>query len=179
MFIFRPNEQLCRKAAIINPALFYHKLSMILTTHMLVGAAVALKISNPFLALSLALLSHYFLDMIPHDGYSITNIKERRWNKSFFDFSKVFFDVFIGISLISLFSDYNPIIYFAAFLGIVPDGVTLINRIFPGNKLMIRHQKLHTAVNIVGDRQENKKIPFFGAIVGQVAALLAAIFFLR
>ncbi len=146
---------------------------------MLAGAAVASRISNPFLALPLALLSHYFLDMIPHDDYSIANIKEKRWNKSFFDFSRVFFDIFIGISLISLFSNYNPIIYFAAFLGIVPDGVTLFNIIFPENKLTTWHQKLHTVVNTVGDRKENKKIPVFWGILSQIIIASISIIFLR
>jgi len=51
---------------------------MILTTHMLAGAAAASKISNPFLALPLALLSHYLCDFLPHNDYSIINIVERR-----------------------------------------------------------------------------------------------------
>ena len=153
---------------------------MLLTPHLLVGAAIASKISNPFLALPLAFLSHYFFDLIPHDDYSIINIGEKRWNKSFFDFFKVFLDILVGIFLISLFSHNNPMIFAAAFLAIVPDGITMFDILFPqNNKLVILHQNLHMAVNNIGDRDDNKKITLFWAIASQIAVILIAIFLLR
>lgn len=152
---------------------------MLLTSHIITGAAIASKISNPWLGIPLAFLSHYFLDMIPHDDYSIENIKARRWSRSFFDFAKVFSDIFIGLLLISLFSENNPVIFIGAFSAIIPDGVTLLNKIFPQNKLIIRHQKLHMAVNIIGDRKENKKIPIPLAVFCQIAVIITAISFLR
>lgn len=39
---------------------------MLETPHVAVGAAIAVKIGNPYLALPLALLSHVVLDRIPH-----------------------------------------------------------------------------------------------------------------
>lgn len=152
---------------------------MILTTHIIVGAVVASKLSNPFLGLPLSLLSHYLLDMIPHDDYLIVNIKEGRWSKSFFDFAKVSLDLSLAILLVLLLSENKPAIFAGAFLAAVPDGITLLGGIFPGNKLITWHQKLHIAVNTVGDRKENKKIPFWGAVLGQAAVLAAAILFLR
>lgn len=127
----------------------------------------------------LAFLSHYFLDMVPHDAYLIANIKDKRWNKSFFDFLKIFLDISLGILLIFLFSEKNPVIFAGAFLAIMPDGITMLGKIFPENKITILHQKLHLAANTVGDRKENAKIPLFLAILGQIAALLIAIFLLR
>lgn len=151
---------------------------MILTSHLIVGAAIGSKISNPLLALLLALFSHYFLDSLPHKDYLIPNIQQKQWNKSFFDFFKIFLDVFLGILLISLFSDNNPIIWAAAFLAIIPDGITLLGRILPRNKLIIQHQKVHVAANMIGDSQINKKIPAFWGVISQIAVIVVAIFLL-
>lgn len=159
-------------------SLFYHKFNMILTPHLLLGAAIGSKISNPFLALPMAVLSHYFLDSLPQKEYSIRNIQERRWNKALPDFLKVFSDIFIGISLIVLFSDNSPAMLASAFLAILPDGITLLGRIFSQNKLIILHQKFHQAVNNICD-SENTKIPAFWGILSQVMVVLTAIFFLR
>ncbi len=39
---------------------------MLETPHALVGAAIAIKVGNPFLAVPLALLSHFVFDKVPH-----------------------------------------------------------------------------------------------------------------
>ena len=39
---------------------------MTATAHALIGAAIAAKIVNPFLAIPLAIISHFALDLIPH-----------------------------------------------------------------------------------------------------------------
>lgn len=148
---------------------------MILTPHLLAGAAVAAKISNPILGLFLAFLSHYFLDLLPQREYPIKNIKKRCWNKSFFDFSKVFLDISFGVLLILFFSTNNPLIFIAAFLAILPDGSTLIFLIFPKNKILAIHQSFHQKINQLG---ENKKIPVFWKIFCQILVVLMAIFFL-
>ena len=50
---------------------------MLLTPHTLVGVAIATNISNPFLAIPLAFISHFLGDKIPHwDFYS--NTKKRK-----------------------------------------------------------------------------------------------------
>ena len=50
---------------------------MILLVHMLFGAAVGLSINNIYIAIIVAFLSHYFLDLFPHIEY---NIKSTRRN---------------------------------------------------------------------------------------------------
>lgn len=149
---------------------------MILTVHLLAGAAIGSKISNPFLALPLALLSHYLCDSLPHKDYSIKNIHERRWGKTFFDFFIVFLDMFSGFLIISLFSENNPIIFLAASLAIAPDSITLIGKFIAENKIILLHQKFHMAVNYIGDSEKNKKIPKFAGILTQAAVAIAAIF---
>lgn len=151
---------------------------MILTPHLLVGAVVASKISNPILALPLALLSHYFLDPLAQKEYQIENIKAKNWSRSFFDFSKVFLDISCGVVLIALFSEKNPVIFIGAFLAIIPDGLTLVNIIFPNNKLIKLHQRFHEAVNSIYYNKIKREPPFLG-ILAQITVVAAAIFLLR
>lgn len=146
---------------------------------MLVGATVASKISNPFLALPLALLSHYLCDSLPHNDYSIVNISERRWNKTYRHFIEIFLDICFGAVLISLFSGNSPIIFAGAFFAIVPDGITLLSKILPQNKLAALHQKLHNFMNNIGDLDGNKKIPVIWGISSQILIVLISIFLLR
>ena len=120
---------------------------MILICHLLVGAAIASNIQFTPLALFLAFLSHYFLDVFPQHEYSIKNIKGGRWNKSFWEFAKVFLDISSGIFLILLFSENTLLIFTAAFLAIVPDGFTLLTVIFNKNKLLNKHQQIHYKIN--------------------------------
>lgn len=148
---------------------------MILTAHLLTGAAIASKISNPLLVLPLALLSHYFLDFLPQYEYSIKNIKERHWGKSLFDFSKVFLDITFALLLIRLFSESTPLIFAAAFLAILPDGFHLLTIIFYKNKLLNVHWGLHNKINTFS---ENKKIPIIGKIFSQILIVIMAIYFL-
>lgn len=150
---------------------------MILTCHLLAGAAVASRISNPFLALPLAILSHYFLDSLPHVEYPIKNIQGNQWKKSFFDFLSIFLDILFGIMLINLLSGNNLIIFAAAFLAASPDVITLLGKFLFKNKLIILHQKFHIALNNIGER--NKKIPKSWGILTQIIIALTAIFLLR
>lgn len=155
---------------------------MLWTPHLLAGAAIAAKISNPFIFLPLAFLSHYFLDSLPQEEYSIMNIQEKRWNKTFWDFFKVFLDFSLGILLILLFSDRSQIIFAGAFLAISPDGVTFLQLFITQNKLINQHQKIHVkiqkAINGVF-YSKNKEIPIFWGIFSQTAVILIAIFLLR
>ena len=151
---------------------------MILTPHLLLGAAIASRISNPFLALPLALISHFLLDSLPTKEYSVLSIREKHWGKTFPDFIKVFLDIAFGISLILLFSRDNAVIFAAAFLAIAPDAITILNENFPKNKLFIQHQKIHMAANCIFD-PKSKKIPAFWGVLSQVAVAAIAILFLK
>lgn len=124
---------------------------------MIFGAAIAFKIHNPVLAVVLAFLSHYVLDFIPHIEYD--------WKKSYFSFLKVILDFFIGILLISIFSDLRPVVFIASFFAILPDGLSLLNF----------HKKFHQEkIHYFRD----KKISNFWRIFFQVLMALGALFFL-
>lgn len=149
---------------------------MLLTPHILVGVAIITLIQNPILGLFLVFLSHYFLDIIPHTEYTIQNIKTRQWSKSLPDFLKVFSDIILGLVIIFLIIGYSPLILAAAFVAILPDGLTMLRYIFPVNKLLKKHLKIHTAIHTI---YENKKLPSFLGIMSQVIVMAIAIYFLR
>lgn len=146
---------------------------MVLTVHLLTGAALASKIQPAPLALVLAFLSHYFLDFLPHPDYSIKNIKKKRWNKSYSEFLKVGVDICFGVLLIFIFSKNQPIIYAGAFSAILADGFTLLGLIFSNN--FLRHNdNFHEKIHFL----KHKKISPFWGIFSQVAVTFLAIFFL-
>jgi hypothetical protein len=144
---------------------------MILTCHLLVGAAVASKIPSIPLGLTLAFLSHYLIDFIPHYEYPIKQIRDSQWLKSGFDFLKVTADFILGFGLIFLFAKPNIWLFVAAFLAIVPDGLTLLNRIFPENKLLKKIRFWHSKVN---EMSEKKRIPAsLGILSSSIVSFIA------
>ncbi len=148
---------------------------MILSVHVLAGAAVAAKIQNPILGIFLAFLSHYFLDIFPHTEYSIKNIQKGSWKKSVPDFYKVFLDALSGIVLVYLTAGPNFLILTGALVAMIPDGITLLHILFPRIKLLKAHQSLHGWLNGIGQK---RKAPAFWGIFNQAAIATAAIYFL-
>lgn len=148
---------------------------MLLTPHILTAAAIITNVPNLILGLILVLLSHYFLDLFPQKEYDVKNMREKQWNKSPSDFLKVFSDIALGLLIVFLLADYNPLILIAALLAIVPDGATLLYFIFPENRLLKKHWKLHHGINAIC---ENKNIPVFWGVFSQVAVIAIAIYFL-
>lgn len=145
---------------------------MVLTPHILAGAAALTLAPNPVLGLIFAILSHYLMDFVPHVAYSIENIREKQWGRSLPEFLKVFLDATLGFGTVYLILGPSPVIFLAGFLAVAPDGLTFLHVIFPGNKLLGKHSQMHQAINCVG---ENEKIPVFLRIACQAAVALAAI----
>ncbi|MEK7562548.1 MAG: hypothetical protein AAB509_02630 [Patescibacteria group bacterium] len=148
---------------------------MILLIHLILGAAIASHIKIPVLALILAFLSHYFLDFIPHVEYDIKNIKEKHWRKSLPEILKVILDFSLGILLIFVFSENQPIIYICALAAMAPDGLTFLSALFP-NKILAFHNNIHRKrVHFLKD----KKISSFWRILSQITMAVISIFLLR
>ena len=76
---------------------------LILTPHILVGAAIASQISNPVLGIIFAFFSHYVIDAIPHAEYSINNVTRRQINfPALREFFFAFSDIATGLTLVYL-----------------------------------------------------------------------------
>ncbi len=143
---------------------------------MLLGAVVGAKVKNIPLAILLALLCHYFLDLFPHVEYSITKIKDKTWNKALPDFLKVLLDFLLGIFIISLFSKNQLMIYLCALVAIIPDGFTLLSSVFP-NRILKFHDAIHTGKII--HYFKYKKISNVWRIATQVITVIVCIILLR
>ncbi|MEK7664827.1 MAG: hypothetical protein AAB361_01655 [Patescibacteria group bacterium] len=155
---------------------------MIIIPHLVFGAAIGSLIKNPFLAVAVAFLGHYFLDLIPHNEYSIENIKKKQWHKAFPDILKALADFLIGIFLIFIFSGNQPIVYVCAFFAVLSDGLNLLVLFYP-NKILeahsnFHHEKIHFLSNknpadIVG--RGGKKISFFLRTSTQITTVIISI----
>ncbi len=117
---------------------------MFITPHMLVGAAIGVKASNPWTAFCFGLLSHYLIDFLPHWDY----LKEIRINK-LEDFLKIFLDFIIGTIMV-LFLVWNLpnklIIAIAVVSALLPDFLEFIYKNFKVKQLQFLsdfHHKIH------------------------------------
>ena len=148
---------------------------MILLAHLLLGAAIGSKINNIPLAVILAFLSHYFLDLFPHIEYPIENIKKNQWSKAKKDILKVFIDFSLGILLILFLSKNYPLIYFCAFFAILPDGLSLLNS-FIKNDFLLKHSKFHQEkIHFL----KGKKISVFWRIFTQIISIIISILLIK
>lgn len=148
---------------------------MLLTPHILTGAAVAARVQNPILGIFFAFLSHYLLDIPPQKEYSIDNIRERKWNKAHSDFLKVFLDIALGMTIVYAAAGDNYFLFIGALAAIIPDSLTLIQILFPKNRLLQKHQYFHGKLNSISGK---RKIPVFWGIFSQVAVAAIAVYFL-
>ncbi|MFH1424018.1 MAG: hypothetical protein ABIG29_03670 [Candidatus Nealsonbacteria bacterium] len=149
---------------------------MLLTPHILTGVAIIALVQNPILGLIFVLLSHYFLDLFPQTEYTVKTIRAGKWRKSLPDFSKVFSDIALGLMIIFFIKGFSPLILVAGAVSVFPDSLTLLYCIFPANKLLGKHMRIHGAINALC---ENKKIPGFLGIASQIIVIAVAIYFLR
>ncbi len=149
---------------------------MILTTHLLTGAAIVLNIQPLPSTFALAFLSHYFLDFLFHRDYTIEYIRARLWQKAFFDFLRIALDISFGVLLIVILSKNLSIALLGGFIAILPDGLTLLFLIFPKSRLLEKFYNFHCKkVHFFA----KKKISLFWEIFSQALVILIAIYFLQ
>lgn len=148
---------------------------MILLVHMLFGAAIGSLVRYPALAIFLALLGHYFLDLFPHVEYSIDNIRSKNWERALPDFAKICLDALLAFLVIWFVSKNTPIIYLCALVAALPDAATVVTYVFP--KFLWRHNIFHT--KHIHYLTKQKKFPIFWRILTQALAVLASVFLLR
>jgi hypothetical protein len=167
-----------------NPAILS---SMTLTTHAIVGAAIAASMPNhPVIGFTLAFASHFILDAIPHWDYKLSSQKtdgvnplndDMIINKDFFvDLSKIGLDAGCGILLVLLvFTLYSPHLFWIPLVGvfgaILPDALQFVYfkwRHQPLTSLQRFHIWIHAK-----HRLDDK--PFVGVLL-QIALIAIVIF---
>ena len=93
--------------------------------HGLTGAVIALTIKVPALAVPIAFVGHYFLDLTPHQDYFTGGDKNNILNTKFkrflvFDFS---FSVFLMIVLALMFPSHKWLIWSCMVASAIPDSI--------------------------------------------------------
>jgi hypothetical protein len=129
---------------------------MLLTPHILLGAAIGSKISSPPLVFVLSFVSHYFLDALPHYEYNIDGLKGKNPNKNtFIDLIQIFADFSFGAAL-ALFLVWNSPFRTGAILGmlsaLVPDALLFLYWRHPESKFLklfaLPHRACHYLKNL-------------------------------
>jgi len=142
---------------------------------MIFGAAIGSIIKSPILAIILAFLGHYFLDLIPHVEYQAKNLENKQWKKALPDIMKVFLDFFCGVILIFIFSKNYPLVYICGFFAILPDLLFVASEITKINLLKL-HDYFH-GDNVI-HFLKNKKISNFWRILSQIFIVILSIYLL-
>lgn len=101
---------------------------MLETPHALVGAAIASKIPNPFIAIPAALASHFILDRIPHwNPHSYTEV-QNNGKISSFTTKVALVDVAVALTSGTLLSysflpdwKHAAVVFFSCFAAVLPD----------------------------------------------------------
>ncbi|MBU3901331.1 hypothetical protein KKF25_01665 [Patescibacteria group bacterium] len=98
---------------------------MILSVHLLVGAAIGSKVKNYWAIFILATLSHFILDAIPHWEY--TDLTANVSGDVFMTVTvKALLDILIGVSVISWFFKSSRLVqpaFWGALFALLPDGL--------------------------------------------------------
>lgn len=153
---------------------------MLLTPHTFVGIAIATNISNPFLAFTLALLSHFLGDKVPHwDFYSNTKKEERTkgWRPL-----AVMGDLAIGVAVGIGFTTYflwnknNPNLALNVFIcgiaAVLPDALSSLD-LFLGKS----NKFLNVLNSIQSKMQFQAPLPW--GIITQIIVILLSISFIK
>lgn len=150
---------------------------MILTPHILIGAAIGSKIANLWLVALFSLAAHFLLEIIPHKEYNINALKNRLVNKEFYlGLTKVSFDFLLGFSLglyLSFNSPYFNYVIIGMIFAIVPDFLLFLYWQYNTSVLTVVSQ-LHRAFH----SKNNKNTPLWQGILFQVIVSAIALLIL-
>jgi hypothetical protein len=148
---------------------------MILTTHILSGAAIGANIQNPYLVAASAFAFHFALDILPHGDYLNKKSGLR-------EFWKVAIDLAIGlgtIAVILFFGDpalkNNSNILIGIFFSMLPDGITFLYWKM-GVKFLkpiyTFHQNLHSAPEFSPGREFHLRNNLLDILISFVSILI-------
>jgi hypothetical protein len=154
---------------------------MTLTTHAIVGAAVAQFFpGHPVAAFVAGFLSHLCLDSLPHRDYDLVSLKKDNrnrlkdgfiYNKLFaFDLAKILLDFAIGLALVYAVYLYlaGPTIWIYTLAGVIggvlPDALQFVYFNFRREPLTSL-QKFHTKI-------QNEVKSYFWGIISQLVVIV-------
>ncbi len=113
---------------------------MVITPHVLAGAALGTQIAHPLLVAAGAVALHHALDMVPHWDYDIKSSRRKGVQKIAADIA------LSGIATLALIWNLPPetqlMALWGGFWGIFPDGLNAIH-IFSGKKRLLGYDRFH------------------------------------
>lgn len=149
---------------------------MILTPHMLTGAAVGSQVPSIGAVFLLSVILHYLMDGLPHREYQIESLKDG-FNKQFvIDALKVAADFFFALGVIFLIAHASPNLKYVlvgALAAALPDFLLFLLWQFNG-KFLKAIDELHHHIH----PPRNKKTPLWKGVATQVLFSAVALFIL-
>jgi len=162
---------------------------MIITPHLIVGAAIGAKTHNLGLIIILGLLSHWIMDKIPHWDYSISeNIeffrKTRKVKYLLKPFLKLSLDALIGLIFVFFITYKNirssemPYIVIGVFFSTLPDITLFSSLLFTSEKFSQKYFAFHKKYLHFKHKEKEGKLTFLGLTTEIIIVLIAiALFF--
>lgn len=165
---------------------------MILSTHTLAGAAVALALrNNPVIGVIAAFFSHFALDSVPHWHYRIFSKEEDESSpfgekldfggKFLKDLSRTGLDLAVGLAISlaasrKFFPDYFWLTVLGALAGALPDALQVVCYRFPAFKPLYYFQRFHRKVHSKIYLDDRFLYGFGQQVIISAAFVLAMIF---
>lgn len=159
---------------------------MILTPHLLIGAAIGAKTHNLGMIIILGILSHFILDKLPHWDYSVPGIKKFKKTKSyknlFIDLFKIMLDGFLGLIIaFILIINTNQLnnwkfILLGILFAILPDIFLFLSYFFE-SKFLTSLRNIHHRLHYPREKKKEGEITFPGITVEILVLILAALVF--
>jgi len=154
---------------------------MILSSHEIVGAAIVNSMPNhPVIGISLALASHYLLDMVPHSDYELSGLLDEKakaqgasWeNKAMLkSTARGVVDFLVGAVICGLIfvHDERTLVLTAlgAFVGALPDLLQFIHAFYKGwpmRYVQRFHDFFHSPDKMLGKKVQGYLIQFAFAL---------------
>ena len=159
---------------------------MILTTHAIVGGALAsLFPTHPIVAVAAGFASHFAIDAIPHWDYPLQAISvaqghrnRLKWERPMLqDAALIALDACIGLALaVGLFSVHAPVvvIMLGAIAGMLPDPLQFVHSLHPHEPLATLqrfHWWIHSKSKLDWPIGVSSQIIFVALVVGAASAL--------
>ena len=162
---------------------------MILTPHIIIGAAIGAKTHNLGLIIILGLLSHVILDKIPHWDYTFSNILNFPRTKNFkmltIDLIKIAIDGLIGLLIVFLILwqkkllnfSHLPFILLGIFISVLPDIILGFLILFVPPHLSGKYFAFHHKYLHFKHKQKEGKFTFPGLLTQILVIVITILFF--
>lgn len=114
---------------------------MILTPHLIVGAAIGQSMPESYWIIPAAFFSHYFLDAIPHWEYLDQRFRLKEAAL------KIALDLLVGLGLILIFFDFSWWVWLGVFFAGLPDLPNLLYSFWKENWFLKKYFAMNDLVH--------------------------------